>query len=370
MEGNSESPKEKLWSKTQYSNLIRYVPSGKYYARIRVKGKLIVKSLKTTRISVAKLRLADLEKAERESCESSDAMTRGSMTIGQALEVYLERVSGDSSLKPRTKDYYRERTKSLVKSWPGLDKLDLRRLNKTECLSWAAKFGAKSSASAFNHTISLLRHVIDVGIEAGARYDNPAQSIKRRSEKPKKIQLPDLVQFERFVSEIGSSGSGHSKPCANLVRFLAYGGFRITEAKHVKWADVDFARGKIAVWGDPETRTKNGEFREVPMIPQMRTLLETLRSDRGETNPDSSVMQVHECQKAMNRAASIIGMKRITHHDLRHLFATRCIESGVDVPTVARWLGHKDGGALAMKTYGHLRDEHSVAMAEKVSFES
>ena len=58
----------------------------------------------------------------------------------------------------------------------------------------------------------------------------------------------------------------------------------------------------------------------------------------------------------------------ITHHDLRHLFATRCIESGVDIPTVSRWLGHKDGGALAMKVYGHLRDQHSVEMAQKVTF--
>jgi hypothetical protein len=31
-------------------------------------------------------------------------------------------------------------------------------------------------------------------------------------------------------------------------------------------------------------------------------------------------------------------------------------------------LGHKDGGTLAMKTYGHLRREHSVAQALKVSF--
>ena len=50
------------------------------------------------------------------------------------------------------------------------------------------------------------------------------------------------------------------------------------------------------------------------------------------------------------------------------LFATRCIESGVDIPTVSRWLGHKDGGALAMKTYGHLRREHSIAQAQRVSF--
>jgi hypothetical protein len=40
----------------------------------------------------------------------------------------------------------------------------------------------------------------------------------------------------------------------------------------------------------------------------------------------------------------------------------------VDITTVSRWLGHKDGGALAMKTYGHLRDQHSAAMAQKVTF--
>ena len=80
------------------------------------------------------------------------------------------------------------------------------------------------------------------------------------------------------------------------------------------------------------------------------------------------VLRVREAQKAMNRAAQKVGMIRITHHDLRHLFATVCIESGVDIPTVSRWLGHLDGGVLAMKTYGHLRDEHSRQSALKVSF--
>jgi integrase len=77
---------------------------------------------------------------------------------------------------------------------------------------------------------------------------------------------------------------------------------------------------------------------------------------------------VRECQKSMDRAAARVGMARITHHDLRHFFATVAIESGVDISTVSRWLGHKAGGALAMKTYGHLRDEHSVSAAKKVTF--
>ena len=40
-----------------------------------------------------------------------------------------------------------------------------------------------------------------------------------------------------------------------------------------------------------------------------------------------------------------------------------------DIPTVARWMGHKDGGALAMKVYGHLRDAHSTEMAARVTFQ-
>jgi hypothetical protein len=63
--------------KTQHANLIRYVPSGKYFARIRVRGKLIPKTLKTTQVSVAKLRLADLEKDERKKAENQTSVVSG-----------------------------------------------------------------------------------------------------------------------------------------------------------------------------------------------------------------------------------------------------------------------------------------------------
>ena len=43
---------------------------------------------------------------------------------------------------------------------------------------------------------------------------------------------------------------------------------------------------------------------------------------------DAKVFRVGECQKALDRACKKVGTDRITHHDLRHLFATRCIEIG------------------------------------------
>jgi len=75
---------------------------------------------------------------------------------------------------------------------------------------------------------------------------------------------------------------------------------------------------------------------------------------------------VGQCRQALASACQKTGIDRLTHHSLRHFFATICIESGVDIPTISRWLGHGDGGVLAMQTYGHLRTEHSFAAAAKV----
>jgi len=106
----------------------------------------------------------------------------------------------------------------------------------------------------------------------------------------------------------------------------------------------------------------------------MVTLLASIRARRVREGvvTDSAkltwpIFRVKECQKSIDRACKALGIARLTHHDFRHYFATVCIESGVDIPTVSRWLGHVDGGALAMKTYGHLRQEHSLAQAAKVA---
>jgi len=62
------APRISKWLRTQYTNLLRYEPTGVFFARIRVGGKLIWRSLKTKSISVAKLKLADL-KREHEPAE-------------------------------------------------------------------------------------------------------------------------------------------------------------------------------------------------------------------------------------------------------------------------------------------------------------
>jgi integrase len=353
---------DQKWQKTPYANLIRYVPSGTYFGRIRVKGKLFRRSLKTTKITVAKLRLGDMEKAERQRAESQTAVGGGRMTFGDTLAVFRKRLQGDASLKPRSKVYREERISALLKSWPKLEKTEVGRITKADCLNWAADYQSRLSATNFNNTVGSLKLVLDIAVEAGARYDNPAKYIKRARVLVKELILPNQQNFEKVLAAI------KHRSVADLVRFQAYSGMRISEAAKVTWNDVDFSAEQIVVRGDETTGTKNWEIRRAPMIPEMRALLERLRSEQPDAKGTDSVMTAKEFRGSVKTACRKLGVPYFNHHAMRHLFITRCMELNINVRLIADWVGHKDGGALILKRYSHVRPAHSMEMAKKVSF--
>jgi integrase len=290
------------------------------------------------------------------------------MTFGEAAAIHLRNLDDNLRTKPSTRDYWRRRLLALIKSWPGLNETEVRKITQVACKEWASTYGKKASPTNYNNTIALLRHVLAIAIEAGVLYSNPAAALKRVAIRAKEIALPSTDKFNALLAEMRNGHSRYSPHCADFAAGLAFTGCRKSEAGHITWRDVDFDAGEIVVRGDPEVGTKNWELRRVPLIPDAHALFERMCNERPSEPLDTNVFRVGECQKALDRACKKVGADRITHHDLRHLFATRCIESGVDIPTVSRWLGHKDGGALAMKTYGHLRREHSIAQAQRVSF--
>jgi integrase len=254
---------------------------------------------------------------------------------------------------------------ALVKSWRGLNETEVRKITQIACKEWASTYVKKASPTNYNNTIALLRHVLAIAIEAGVLYSNPAAVLKRAAIRRKEIALPSIDKFNALVAEMRAGHSRYSPHCADFTAGLAFTGCRVGESREIAWRDVDFDAGEDR---SPRRYRDRYELRRVPLIPDARALFERMRNEREGERLDAKVFRVGECQKALDRACKKVGASRITHHDLRHLFATRCIESGVDIPTVSRWLGHKDGGALAMKTYGHLRRENSIAQAQRVTF--
>lgn len=342
-------------------NLMQYVATGVYFARLKVDGKPIRRSLDTDVFTTAKLRLPDFVKKEQRKKRIAGAP----VSFGEARQLYEQDTDADHVLSASSKRYRGYCLRALDKSWPHLNEQRLNRITAADCKEWANRLADTLDAQYFNNVLGTFRAILKLASIRGE--DDPSADIKRLGIKPKVLELPSQEKFEELLQHIDGSGAGQAHHCADLFRFLAYSGCRISEARLVKWTDVNFDKGVMTVQNAKTRKANSGKpTREVPMIPDMLTLLERLK----QSNPVATdrVCVLGECQKSLTRACTLAGVRRITHHDLRHLFATRCIESMVDIPTVSRWLGHSDGGALAMKVYGHLRDQHSVEMAKKVTF--
>jgi integrase len=150
---------------------------------------------------------------------------------------------------------------------------------------------------------------------------------------------------------------------ADFARFLAYSGARLSEAGAMTWEHL---HGDTMTIPGPKTNTSRNHI--VPVMRAAEDLFSRMRKDRSERGEkcEGPMFKVKECQKSIGRVCASVGALRIAPHDFRPDSPTVCIENGVDIPMVSRWLGHSEGGALAMKTYGHLRHEPSIAQAAKV----
>ena len=72
--------------------------------------------------------------------------------------------------------------------------------------------------------------------------------------------------------------------------------------------------------------------------------------------------------KVLRTVREKAGIPDFTCHSLRHYFVSTAVMSGIDYMTIARWVGHQDGGVLIGKVYGHLSNEHAQAQAARLNF--
>jgi len=270
--------------------------------------------------------------------------------MNQLRDSYLRTVES-RRLRPASKKYIREALQSAWRAWPEMGERDVTSITPMDCLDWLGKFSGYSS-TRYNSVLQHLRKMFELAIAMDLIKLNPMRMCKAAPVRIKPPKLPTFEQFQRIIAYLESSPE--SRRAVRLVKFLAYSGLRIGEALKLTWAD-------ITPYGIRVSDAKNGEDAFVPILPEMAELLKTIPKDRP-------LFRVKNPRKALGNACRSVGVAPLTNHQLRHLFATRALECGVDVKTVAEWLRHKDGGALALKRYSHVRAEHSQAMALKVSF--
>jgi integrase/recombinase XerD len=190
----------------------------------------------------------------------------------------------------------------------------------------------KFSKSWMNQTISALKILWE---EVLNRKWNRLDIPRPRGEK----KLPLILSREE-VQQILSAHKNIKHRALLTVIYSA--GLRVSEARHLKIADIDSSRMLIRI-----EKAKGNKDRYTVLSPKALELLRTywkaykpqywlFENNFHQPVPESTA------QKIMKNALEKAGIKKnASIHTLRHSFATHMLEQGVSLPIIQQMLGHK-----------------------------
>jgi integrase len=395
------------WRRTQVQGLYEFRPAGlaetsrgKFYSRYTCNNRRTFRSLNTDVFEIAKVKHA--QKVAEVAVDRVNGVGNNAdfKTLGALFTEVRNRLDANP-VKVCTEVGRRANMARLVENWTAGNFETYLASNVTadvivglrEHLLGRAKWrryrhvgptNVGYGAPATNTALWVLRVMLDIAVEKKVIPLSPfAQktalrgslyAVQRRGDNLKGA-LPsrgDMARVFASMREVQGGGALFHDPerratlertaaeMADHAELLAYSGMRRDEALASTVADD---RGdEFKIWG---TKSATSE-RTIPVNPALRQVLDRIKGRRSD--PTSKLCLFYEPRIAVRRACKRLGLPALRNHDFRHYFASVCIASGVDIPSVSRWLGHADGGALLMRTYGHLLKDASQAAAAKVNF--
>src|SRR4051794_32794069 len=237
-------------------------------------------------------------------------------------------------------------------------RIRLRDLDKPTARSWALRVPQSNVRVAR----AMLGDAINDGLHPGP---NPFSNLRLEQSRGRK-DLTALTEAELFeLGDCSLECHGVFGPTFRaMVLFAGYVGLRPGELFALERSDVgpDEVTIRQSLDGTRQIKTpKNGKPRVVTVPPPARDALLDVpaRLDvpwlfvtpRGKRLSKSSLLYYWRPVRAR------FGRPGMDFYELRHFCATHLLELGVSHADVAVQLGHTDGGALVMSTYGHPSEE-------------
>ena len=144
-------------------------------------------------------------------------------------------------------------------------------------------------------------------------------------------------------------------------------GLRRGEVLQLEWKDVDLEGKWITVSG---AIAKNGQTRRMPLNAEAVAILQAWRQFRSRRAtavlvfPGSDGGGLQRIDKARRALTEIAGIGNFRFHDLRRHFASRLVQSGIDLNTVRELLGHAD--ITMVLRYTHMSPDRLAMAVERV----
>ena len=198
------------------------------------------------------------------------------------------------------------------------------------------RLGEGAAPATLNKELGFVRHAFNVAIrEWEWCRDNPMHRIKLE---------PVHNQIDRWLTAEEELRLLEAAPVwlREIIIFALNTGMRQGEILSLQWQDVDFSRGTLVVM-----KSKNRERRTLPLNSRV---FELLANKQSSGLPTSQCVFTTSCGTQLNArnlirafyaAREKASIERFRFHDLRHTFATRLVQAGVDVYKVQRLMGHK-----------------------------
>lgn len=157
-------------------------------------------------------------------------------------------------------------------------------------------------------------------------------------------------------------------------------GLRIGEVCGLRWADIDTAKGilsversvkRICVPGEKSvleiSEPKTASSTRIVPIPE--SVIPILVKERKEpeiylSSGTEKPLEPRSYRQKYIRILDNLGIERHTFHDLRHTFASRCINHGGDARAVADILGHVNV-EMTLNVYTHSTSDHRREIIER-----
>ena len=288
------------------------------------------------------------------------------------------------SSKQRTYTRYNEIVNQHI--IPRLGDLDLSELTPyelqcfvTELLnSGNLKTGQGLSPNSVNAIITVMQNSLKTAYALGYMSDYTADKIKRPKTGEKKVECFSSAEQKKMEQYI------LNKDKAKLFGILLclYSGLRIGELLALEWTDVDFAKGELRVNKTcHDGKDKNGVFTRITDVPKTQSSIRIIPLPkqfmpllREAKRKSHSIYIVSNGEKPISirsyqrTFATLLKKLEIPHkgfHSLRHTFATRALECGMDVKTLSEILGHKNP-TVTLNRYVHSLMEHKKEMMNKL----
>lgn len=258
-----------------------------------------------------------------------------------------------------------------------LSVIDLQKFVTKLLKSGNLKTGKGLSASFVNVVISVLKNSLTTAFMLGLTQENVVNKIKRPKTKERQVNCFTLAEQKKIEQHILSK----NKDKLFGVVLCLYTGLRIGELLALTWKDIDFTKGLLYVskscYDDSDgqkqirvigsTKTIHST-RVIPLPKKLLLLLKSLKKrskcEYVVANKTKAVF-VRSYQRTFELLLKKLGITHKGFHSLRHTFATRALECGMDVKTLSELLGHKNA-TVTLNRYVHSLLEHKTDMMNRL----